>query len=100
MPDKLKAVSKTKDGLLKEFNTKMKALGDADDEAEAIERCRYQEALKGQIEGCKIDSKKAEDTNKRVKSFIKVVEKEDAPKFDPLLKRFAGAVEEIKNPLK
>ncbi len=105
MADKLKSVSREKDDLLKDFNAKMKLLGDAEEEAEAIvkqaiERCKYQEMLKNQIEGGKIDTKKADDTNKRVKSFIKVVEKEDAPKFEPLLKKFEDAVEETKKALK
>lgn len=86
------------DATMKELTANEKTLRDR--LKNAMDRCKYHKQLKDQIDGGKIDPKRAKDTNDSVKSFIDVVEKQELPKFQKELDEFEKSIDEIKKVLK
>jgi len=100
--DKLRRQKKS---VLANFETFMRALDDEEKAAAdciktAFDRCKYHADLKKQIESGKTDPKREDELNKRVKYFIGIVKKEDAPRLDGFLKEFQDTLGELAKLLK
>jgi hypothetical protein len=105
MEQQLETARKAKADVLRLFDATMKDLKKSEDELAslvktAFDRCKYQDALKKQIESGKIDPKNEKDVNRRVKEFIDVVEKQDQPRFEKELKEFDKLLDDLRKILK
>jgi hypothetical protein len=105
MQRQFEAAQKERAEILRMFDATMKDLRKSEETLAGLvkngfDRCRYHEDLKKQIESGKIDPKRENDVNRRVKDFIDVVEKQDVPRFERELKEFEKLLDELRKVLK
>ncbi|HVB66466.1 MAG TPA: hypothetical protein VNE67_01250 [Acetobacteraceae bacterium] len=105
MKKSLDAAVKEKDDLLRLFRTELKKLEGSEESLASMVKnsfsvCDYQETLKKQIEGNKIDPKLERDVNRRIKDFEDKVARDFEPAFEKELKKFETFLDEFKQLLK
>jgi hypothetical protein len=99
---------RTKAAVMASITPKLKQLEKVERQLQDIvktakDRVKYHQALKKEVEeglAGKLKPGWEHDADRRVKDFIGVVEKEDTPKFERLLKEYEEDVDAIKDGLK